>query len=129
MFSVPKWWNRNEQKKIMHEDSSGNKTKQSERFLEESIIITNLVLWGLGAVISSIRAFTPKTPNYRKHKNRWIWRLKFKISEGTSTLLYPRAALFFRFLITGFVPIPATGSFPLVRGWGWKQLFVILGPS
>lgn len=48
--------------------------KQSERFLEDYIIITSY-LWGIETATSSIRALTPKTLNFRKYKNRWRWRL------------------------------------------------------
>ena len=63
--------------------------KQSERFLEDYVIITSLTLWGIETATSSIRVLTPKTLNFRKYKNRWRWRLEFKIreSESTRTLL------------------------------------------
>ena len=68
--------------------------KQSERFLEDYIIITSLTLWGIETATSSIRALTPKTLNFRKYKNRWRWSLEFKIreSESTRTLLCPEVA-------------------------------------
>lgn len=60
-------------------ETKQNKTKRSERFLEDWIIVTSFALWGIEAVMSLIRAFAPKALSSRKHENRWRWRLEFKL--------------------------------------------------
>ena len=95
--------------------------KQSEKFLEDYVIITSLTLWGIETATSSFRVLTPKTLNFRKYKNRWRWRLEFKIreSESTRTLLCWEVALSLCFLTMHLVPI--TPTFSIV----WKMMFKI----